>query len=131
MSWLKEQWQQVRGNAKWDGVKFVARLVTPFLLPIGYGMLQAMRRQPLEWGMLIEFVVISLILLALMNRQKVLPKITAAQQKPQDQDGQATERIIADSKIADVKPQPESSDRIFVDVTPNYLMNLFNDHTSI
>jgi hypothetical protein len=94
-------------------------------------MLQAMRRQPLEWGMLIGFVVISLILLALMNRQKALPKITAAQQKPQDQDGQATERIIADSKIADVKPQPESSDRIFVDVTPNYLMNLFNDHTSI
>ncbi len=60
VSWLKERWRAVRGNALWDGVKLVA---IGILLPVGYAIWSLVRKQPLEWTILFSFVALGLFFL--------------------------------------------------------------------
>jgi hypothetical protein len=60
LKWLKERWREMRGNALWDVAKLIA-------IPVGYALIQAIRKQPLQWAVLVICLIIG-VLVVLMTR---------------------------------------------------------------
>jgi hypothetical protein len=68
--WLKERWREMRGNAFWDVVKSIGKLVIAVVLPVGYAVWNAIRQQPLQWLTVIFFVAVGAGFLFITRHRK-------------------------------------------------------------
>jgi hypothetical protein len=102
------------------------------LAAIGITIWKAVESQPIPWTLFTVAVLVAIILFVVAI--VLLTKTHKASVRGKEPESSAPEPVIvptiADS-AQDVKPPFESSSRLIVDVTPEYLMELFREHTSI
>lgn len=60
MQWPKEIMRAIRDNAAYEIVRLA---VLAILLPLGYGVWSLVKKQPLEWGLLLIFIAAGLVIL--------------------------------------------------------------------
>jgi hypothetical protein len=48
-SWIEQQWRDVRGNAKWDVIKWTWRVVLTMIAPSSYVVIQKLRQLSWSW----------------------------------------------------------------------------------
>lgn len=109
---LKNLYLEVRPNAAWDIVKYLLIAGISLLILLGYRFLAYMRELPQDRVVNITIFVGAFILIA------------GALALTRYRDNQ-----IRGSRFVNAAPAP-SSERIFVDITPEYLTGLFRKYTS-
>lgn len=88
MNWLSEQWKQIRGNLKWEVIKWIAQpIAASSLLGALYVLLQKLRNLTWDWwvfGALFIVSLLLLLLLLLLSRDKRVPTTTQIQHQSND-----------------------------------------------
>ena len=130
---LKLFWLEIRPNAAWDLVKYMLFGGVAGLVVIGYRVLAYVRELPQDRVIDVAIFATSFVLilgaygLAKYRLNQMLQMFLAPQVKKLTGSIESASKGLDD---ADEKTAPSPSERIYVNVTPEYLTSFYNQHTA-